>query len=382
MISLRELAIERPVGSKNNENIMELLCKEAKTQGLDLIRLPIETKCWYHKYSFAEYKGKKVELHPSPFSHPFSGKGKVALCSNWNDVKNNPDSILIFQKPMTEETLMPLCFPVYFPPEHKEKYDIIKEARPKCIITETGKHKMSGLNPYPFFEDGNLSFPSAYKDMEPFFTDQVETYIEIQSECTKIKTSQVLFSKQGKNNSIIVICAHMDSKYGTPGALDNAAGIFTLYKLFENLKEEKLNSTIHFIPFNGEENYSIPGQMQYLDFIKREELHISAVINIDSPGFCGSQNAVSFYNIDIEEQNLLLKKTKDIKKGQEWYAGDHAMFSCQNIPCVVATSDNLFEKGIHYTHTEKDTTDIVDLELLNKLSSDLKIIVKELDTKA
>ncbi len=381
MISLNDLAVERPVGSNNNKAIMDLLCKEAQAHGLEIVKLPIEVKSWNKKYSFAESNFRQIELYPSPFSPSFSGEGNITICDTWDDVINNPNSILVFQENLTKEILMPLDFPVYFPPEHKKIYDIIQAAKPKCIITETGKHKMSGLQPYPYFEDGNLQFASAYKDCEKYFVNQSKAYIEINSECRNTTTSQVVFKRKGYNESIIIICAHMDSKYGTPGALDNAAGLYTLSKIIENLKDDKLNSSVHYIPFNGEENYNIPGQIKYLDYIKKNKMHINLVINIDSPGFCGSQNAISFYNIEPIMQDSLISKTKSITKGQEWYAGDHAMFAFQQTPCIVATSNNLFETGIHYTHTEKDTIEIVDTKLLDELASDLRTIVKQVDSQ-
>ena len=318
-----DLAVERPTGSKNDEKVAELLCREAEGQGLKVIKLSFETKLWNKKYSFAENGSRKVELYPGPFSGAFSGMAKVALCNNWNDVRNNSDSIVVLRKGMCGEMLMPVNFPVYFPPEHDEKYNIIKEVNPKCIITESGKTN---------FEDGNLQFAYAYKDSDEFFEGQTEAYVEINSECSIESTSQPFFEKKGEKDSVILVCAHMDSKYATPGALDNAAGVFSLYRLFEKLKDEKTGSTIHFVPFNGEENYGIPGQLKYLDYIKEKELPIVSVFNIDSPGFLGSQNAVSFYNIDLTRQEQLLAGTKHLQKCKEWYAGDHTIFINRKIP--------------------------------------------------
>ena len=62
-----DLAVERPTGSKNDEKVAELLCREAEGQGLKVIKLSFETKLWNKKYSFAENGSRNVELYPGEF---------------------------------------------------------------------------------------------------------------------------------------------------------------------------------------------------------------------------------------------------------------------------------------------------------------------------
>jgi aminopeptidase YwaD len=379
MISFDELAIERPVGSENNRIILNKLKNEAEKLGYHTISLPMKTQLWDGKDSFLEQNGIKVKIHPSPFSPSFKGRGKLVSCQGWQDVEDHPNSFLVFQESITKEGLMPLNFPVYFPPEHKEIYGKIIRSDPKCIITETGKQQMSGLDPHPYFEDGNFQYPTAYKGLDKSFNYEGEAYVEINSQTRPVMAEQLLIEKKGQSAPVILICAHMDSKYNTPGALDNAAGVYTLVKLLDRLEGDPFNSTIHIMPFNGEENYGLPGQVRYLDYIKENKRIIKAVINIDSPGCRDSQNAVSFYNIDEKRQEELLGKTQNLIKGVDWFAGDHAMFAFQGIPCIAATSGNLFEIAIRYTHTERDTKEIVDLQLIEKLAVDLHLLLMEID---
>ena len=91
------------------------------------------------------------------------------------------------------------------------------------------------------------------------------------------------------------------------------------------------------------------------------------VINIDSPCMKGSKTAYSSYNFDKSLCDLVneqLEEHLEIKKGEEWYAGDHAMFAFRGIPCMAGTSSNLFEAALELTHTLKDTAEQVDLRLI------------------
>jgi aminopeptidase YwaD len=379
MINFEQFAVERPLGSESNYSIIELIMNDAREYGYNIVKLPINAKKWSCEKSFIEYKKGKIDILPSPFSGPFSGEGRIKACNSWNDITSSPESILLFREAITKDILMPLNFPVYFPEEHKVRYSQLIESKPRCIITETGKSQISGLDPCPFFEDGNLKIPSAYKSIDDLLENDQDVYIEINSHCDDIETSQLILSKDSDSDFVIVVCAHMDSKYNTPGALDNAAGLYTLITTMNEISRMKVKARIHIIPFNGEENYGVPGQQKYMEYINKSGLRVSAVVNIDSPGFKGSSNVVSFYNIDEKRQHIILNETKSIKKGIEWYAGDHAMFAFKGVPCIVATSSNLFEKAVNYTHTPADTKDIVDIKLLEQLGFDISSIIKKID---
>ncbi|MCE1169555.1 MAG: M28 family metallopeptidase [Sphingobacteriia bacterium] len=67
---------------------------------------------------------------------------------------------------------------------------------------------------------------------------------------------------QGKKR--IVITAHIDSKIGTTGAIDNATGVTVLLLLAELLKEYNKDYSLELVFFNGEDYYGAPGQITYL----------------------------------------------------------------------------------------------------------------------
>ncbi|AFV22507.1 aminopeptidase [Methanolobus psychrophilus R15] len=387
MIDIAHLSIERPIGSKFNTQILELIKKEFANHNYELISLPIKCLYWKRGISFLKQGSIKYVLLASPFSSKFSGRGKLIVCSEVSDLEKSEieNNILLLKNEITQLPVMPKDFPFYFPEEHKKLYETIEKSNPSCIVTLTGKHQMSGLDPYPFFEDGNFNIPSCYasdkldlKDIN--LTEGVE--ITVDSSTEERETEQLLLHKKGNSDEVIVVCAHMDSKYETCGALDNAAGLYALLQIADKLSKIKTKSDIHIVPFNGEEYYGVSGQLKYLDYLKENDNKIKLVINIDSPGYNGSKNALSFYNIEEDKiDDILSNKKYDIEKGVNWYAGDHAMFAFQGLPCIAATSSNLFEKAISVTHTSKDVLANVNIDLLNRLSEDLIKIILEFDCK-
>jgi aminopeptidase YwaD len=62
----------------------------------------------------------------------------------------------------------------------------------------------------------------------------------------------------------MVVLAHIDAKAGSPGALDNAAGVVVLLLLAELLAGDTLPSSIELVAINGEDYYSNPGEQLFL----------------------------------------------------------------------------------------------------------------------
>ena len=50
-----------------------------------------------------------------------------------------------------------------------------------------------------------------------------------------------------------VVIAHIDSKSGTPGALDNATGVAAMLEVARLLADVTLRDTVQFVAFSGEE---------------------------------------------------------------------------------------------------------------------------------
>jgi aminopeptidase YwaD len=60
--------------------------------------------------------------------------------------------------------------------------------------------------------------------------------------------------------------------------------------------------------------------------------------------------------------------------GEEWYAGDHAVFAFRAVRCMAVTSSNLMETVIQLTHTAQDTIEQVDPGLIE----DTAVVIAEI----
>lgn len=378
---------ERPVGTETNEEVLNYLEQEFIDAGYGVTSLPFDCVVWKDKKSKMKIGNMEFNINTSPFSKPFNGNGKAVIIEYLKDLENqnlNGEIILLCGE-LTERPLQPKDFPFYYPDEDKTIISLLESQKPKAIICITGKSQLSGVNPFTMFEDGNFSIPSAYMSTEmlPQLRELINRNpfisLTINSENTMAKSRQLVAQKKAFNSKEkIVVCAHMDTKYGTLGALDNATGVTVLMEIMSYLKQVAYPINIDFVPFNSEEYFGANGEVNYFEYINNNEDKILLVINIDSPCHINSQSAISYYNLNENQQstiNSMIEIHQKIVKGDQWYAGDHCAFALKGIPCLAVTSSDLFEGALEYTHTPKDTLNIIDSEMITTTAKFLSEVI-------
>lgn len=366
---------ERPVGTIANNEIIDLLENKFKEMNYFTQSLPFDCFVWKKGKSMLVIDNHLFYVEPSPFSEPFDGVGKLCIVKTLEELLAVDcfDCILVMGGELTKTPLQPKEYPFYYPNEHRKLISLLENKKPKAIIAATGKNTLSGQNPFPIFEDGNFIIPSAniseeiLAKIDALKHSKTMAKLIIDSCKTSAKSRQIVASKKPINSiGKIIIGAHMDTKYDTPGALDNGTGVAVLIQVAEALKAAKYD--IDLVPFNSEEFYGAYGELEYLKLIDREKDNITLMINIDSPCHNGAKTAISFHNLNetmSEAVNSFVDRSEKVTKGQKWYAGDHVPFILRDIPCIVITSSDLFNGALKYTHTPKDTLETVDLDMVN-----------------
>lgn len=84
----------------------------------------------------------------------------------------------------------------------------------------------------------------------------------------------------GTGSKKVIICAHYDTVYSTPGAYDNAAGAAVVLELDARIKNCRLNTKIEFLLTDGEE-FDLRGARNQA---RAERERIEFVLNIDGVG--------------------------------------------------------------------------------------------------
>ncbi|SET40779.1 Peptidase family M28 [Natronincola peptidivorans] len=380
---------ERSVGSSGNNQAVDYFYIIMKSLGYDLKKDGFDCIDWECGKVYLRTGEEQYEAFASPFSLPCDINAELVVVSTLEELRtvDAHEKILLIHKELTQEQIMPKNFIFYNPEEHKQMISLLEEKNPKAIICVTGCVKSVSvcLHPFPIFEDGDFDIPSVYmKDIDGeklIKLNGLKVELTIESKRNPAKGYNVVARKKGEGKGRVVLCAHIDTKKNTPGALDNATGVAVLMALAEQLRDYKASNDIEFVAFNGEDYYSVPGQMLYLKQNNGDFQDIKMVINIDGAGHKDSKTAVSFYNLRDDQKKeamISLDKYKTLVKGEKWYEGDHSMFLQKGVPCIAVTSSNVRDVVMNITHTPKDTMNNVNIELLCDLVKALKDIISNI----
>jgi aminopeptidase YwaD len=292
--------------------------------------------------------------------------------------------ILLMRGTLCAEQLMPKNFVFYNPDHHKRIYALLEEKQPAAIVTATEKNPelVGALYPFPLIEDGDFNIPSVYCTdvVGREIMDKTGEVFHLVIEAKRIPATacNVIAFKNQMAPQKIVVSAHIDAYWSTPGALDDASGIVVLLLLAEMLQDYRGKSGIEIVAFNGEDYYSAGGQMDYLRRYKQDFNRMVAAINIDDVGYKKGRTACSLYECssEIEQKALgIFGNYNGIVMGEPWYQGDHMIFVQNGKPAIAFTSEKIAELMATITHTPKDIPDMVDCERLVELAHALRSFI-------
>jgi aminopeptidase YwaD len=281
---------------------------------------------------------------------------------------------------------MPKNFVFYNPERHQKIIHLLEQSGAKALIfANSDKSKMAGgMYPYPVIEDGDFDIPSVYIEGEK--KDEIQMYVgqkvQLISRSKRIPSEgmNVIGRKGDNSKERIVITAHIDSKKGSPGAIDNASGITAQLLLAELLKGYKGKSMLEIVALNGEDYYSVPGQMKYISENREQFQDMLLNINIDGVGYKEGASSITYYQVTDEigvKIKNAIKPEHGLVEGTPWPQGDHSIFIQKSVPAIAFTSnwliDHLDEQDI--THTDRDRLDVLDPEKIVRLAEGVGSIV-------
>lgn len=318
---------------------------------------------------------QEIPISPAPYSNPTHVEASSLHISTLKDLRERDlqGKIVIIHGELAERPLMPKNFPFYSSQRDKEMIGLLEEKAPKALIT------ISPTDGYtPIIEDGDFHIPcgilsKAHKD-QLLKEEGALLQLTIKTERIPSTGSNIIAYLNREVERPWVFSAHIDTTPTTPGALDNGGGVALLLALGDRLKERR-DIGIQMVLFNGEDYYSNPGEVTYLEKKGHTFPSLKGAINCDGVGLKGSKTALSFMNCTeemIERVLDLSKKYRGFQVIEPWPNGDHMIFAMERVPVMIITSKDIFPLIHTIIHTERDTLSLIDLEILRELVSFLE----------
>jgi len=207
--------------------------------------------------------------------------------------------------------------------------------------------------------------------------------VNISGEILPHLTSQnVIGMLMGKevNAEEIIVCAHYDSAYGSPGANDNASGVEAMLKVAEKIIKKETAKTIKFIAFGAEE-YLMIGSSYYVESLKEkgQVKKIKAVINLDMVG-AGNTLTIAYdqkqFDQKIIKKSIDRSRLKPCVKMQSVKlseSSDHWPFYINGVPTIEMN----FWPYNHY-HQITDTKDKIKANIVDRTAAAAYALLEEL----
>ncbi|BBM87567.1 M28 family peptidase [Candidatus Uabimicrobium amorphum] len=288
-----------------------------------------------------------------------------------------------------------------FADKHKDVDVKTKIQQAVYMLSET----IGERNPYKYEK---LQQAATYIDKEipTSFTRKHQTYT-IQGK----SYTNLAFEKKGKSEEIIVIGAHYDSAWGTPGADDNASGVAAMIVLAHLLQDYTSPYTLRFVAFTLEEPpyFATPnmGSARYAAQMSANSEKVKIMICLEMLGFFSKQHIQKYPNPALKSMypkhadyiavvskfsdrmitsqfHTALKKYNSLStqlliappilEGVDF--SDHRSFWRYGYPALMVT-DTSFYRNHHY-HKATDTPDTLDYKKMATLTTALAKAIKDI----
>lgn len=380
----------RPTGSAANRRAQDYVAAAFTRIGYTPQYQSFTCLDWTQDGARLAVGGEAFAALVSPYSLGCNVCAPLAVVSSIEELEaaDIDGKIVLVRGDLAREQLMPKNFPFYNPAEHKRVIDALEAKCPQAIVAATSRDAgvAGAIYPFPLIEDGDFDIPSVYMTEDEgarlaHFAGALAT-LEIAAQRRPSTACNVIAQQAGNSQRKVVVCAHLDSKVSTPGALDNAAGIATLLLLADLLSSHNGRLGIEFVAINGEDYYASSGEVRYLESNHAKLGDIALAINMDGLGYRVGKAAFSLYECPDSLAHTVrstLARHDALLEGEQWYQGDHMIFALNQRPALAITSAQMTELWSTIAHTSADTPDLVDASSLIAVASALHALILEME---
>lgn len=359
----------RPTGSAPNKAATQYAAKVFRDLGLNATLQPFPCMDWKNEGAQLVVDGQEVQAIAAEYSLPCDVAGELVLVKNIAELKKASleNKICVMHGDLCKEPLMPKSFTFWNPEEHQEIIRQLEVKKPLAVITVSFLPDIA----VSIIQDGDFIVPCAAVKgnlLEALKKSKGNTTLRLMTERRPSVASNVI-ATFGEGKPRISFSAHIDTKPGTPGALDNGSGVAVLLTLASQIIGKAHPYSIVFTLFNGEDYYSTPGETAYMQTYLQSPGEYVYAFNVDGVGMKESNTSYSFYECPSEMEakiREIARAYQGVEQIEPWPMGDHMMFAMSGVPAIAITSSEIFSLVETVLHTQEDTLAHIDMAKLEQ----------------
>jgi aminopeptidase YwaD len=376
---------DRRPGSPSNLAASAYVRDVLAGQGWDVEEQWFDCLDWSSRGGTVVVGGRSLPVVPSLYGTGVSAGGRLVAATTSDEVaRSAPGDVLLLHGALTTRPLTPRHYPFYREEQDERLLDLLESVRPAAVIAITGRFPdMCGaLDPFPFIEDGSFTVPAA--DVGPglgqVLLAHVGEHVDVTLDAQRgpARAANVL-ARRGRQDQRVTVVAHVDSKPGTPGALDNGTGVAAVLLAAEALAGESFDREVgvEWLVVNGEDYYAASGEVRYLATADLDEVVLA--VNLDGVGLPEGPTAWSAYACEGGLERLLRSVLSDrpgLVEGPPWHQSDHAVFALRGRPALAFTSSDMAGALGTVAHAPTDTPDRVAVAAVDVAAAAVAAVVR------
>lgn len=388
--TLCEVSPDRRPGSPGNDQAAGYVAQVWRDCGWVVSEQVFDVLDWSGSPGTVRVGRRHWTVVPSPYSQGAEVTRQLVVARRSADLDADlAGRVVLLLDDLASEQLTPLGYPFYGNPVHTQILTRLIEAKPRVVLAGTGKAPQTAgaLEPFPLIEDGAFPIPTGnlHRADAQALAEHEGQQVQVDMSAHRWpSTARNVIARLGPDAPRVLLVAHLDSKPGTPGAVDNAAGVVTLLLLARRLAGVEIGGLgVELLAVNGEDCYSAAGELAYLAEHADRLGDIAVVVNVDGVGYRSGGTAYSLYEVPDPLGAVIrgaMAGRERLSEGPAWFASDHMVFAPRGVPAVALTTDRLDVVLTDLVHSPHDTPAQVDVTLLTELSDVLADVVTDVAT--
>jgi aminopeptidase YwaD len=366
MQHLRQLCAfgPRPVGSAENRAAGDYIRAQFERLGYTVKMQEYTCPYWEPVSALLELDGQRLDVEANPYSPDCDLTAETMRCGSLAELETAKleGKILLVHGALAAQSIVASYFVYAQGPD--PLCELIKSKNPAAVIAvESNPHNL-----FLFLEDWTFPIPSARVQAESgralLRAAGHPVHLRLESRNITGTTANVVARRIVRGEQRLVVCAHFDTAFNTPGAFDNASGTAVLLALAERFSGKDLRLGLELVAFSGEDS----GGTDFFPYAERcsdfENIH--AAINVDGVGdWLGTHSLMAMGGEAGFE--AMARQTAaqypDLVFVDPWYESDHSSFFFRGVPVMAVSSKNFAP----ICHRPADTPDWIDPDKLERV---------------
>lgn len=371
----------RPIGSRSNHLAGEYIERVFTEAGYTVETQSFECPTWDLCDVTVCHNGQQLRATANAFSAPCNVTATFEwLCTIEElEAADIRGKVAILYGDIVKEKFFPRAFTMFQPERHVRILQLLEAKQPAAIVVvyDTIGQQLSRITDWQFHIPTVTISP---EDALPLLGSSSPIHIRIDAETSPGHSQNVIAKPRALlDGKRIVVCAHYDTHFESPGAMDNGAGISVLLSLAQQLGLESQTHHVEFIAFSGEE-YAALGDTTYLANNPDLE-NIIVAINIDGVGQALGNTTVTAIGC-TGEMEMRLKSIKASYPSsiwvEPWYESNHTTFVFQGVQAIALSSIGVR----HLVDSPDDEMKWVSPQKLQEAEHLVRDIIEAFDEKA